>query len=103
MDYWTECISQALEDAKLTATQEQINTVVSWVEGAHENYSLAAGHDCIPNPMLSEVEALQMHIKKLELAHEKQIWGIRKGVAGRRGVEASDVSITGNGDVTYNF
>lgn len=55
MDYWKECIEEALDDAGITATKEQIETIVGWVEGAHDNYGMAHGHDCIPNPMISEV------------------------------------------------
>ena len=44
-DYWTECVSEAFDDAGLTATDDQIDTVASWVEGAHENYSTAMGYD----------------------------------------------------------
>lgn len=42
-DYWQDCIQEAFEDAQLTATPKQIDTVTAWVEGAHENYGLATG------------------------------------------------------------
>lgn len=45
MDYWEECIAEAFEDAGISATAEQIVTVASWVEGAHENYGMARGYD----------------------------------------------------------
>lgn len=45
MDYWKETISEAFEDAGITATDEQIDTVASWAESAHDNYSMAHGHD----------------------------------------------------------
>ncbi len=63
MNYWEECIKESFEDAGITATKEQINTVASWVEGADENHSLATGHDCIPNPLVTENERL---VKRLE-------------------------------------
>lgn len=66
MDYWRECVSESLEDAGIVATKEQIETVTSWVEGAHENFSMAHGHDCIPNPLVSENESL-----KRELSNER--------------------------------
>jgi len=37
MNYWNECVAEALCDAKIEATDEQIDTIASWVEGAHEN------------------------------------------------------------------
>ncbi len=66
MDYWKECVTEALEDAKLTATDEQISTITSWVEGAHDNYGMAHGHDCIPNPLTAEIESLRSKLKAEE-------------------------------------
>lgn len=59
MDYWKECIAEAMEDAGITATDEQIDTVTSWVEGAYENYGLATGLDAIPNPLSIEIASLR--------------------------------------------
>lgn len=64
MDYWNECISEAFEDAGIKASEEQINTVAGWVEGAHENYGMAFGHDCIPSHYESENEKLKRELKK---------------------------------------
>lgn len=50
MDYWKECIEEAFEDAGIKATQEQIETVTNWVEGAHDNYSMAHGYDVMFKP-----------------------------------------------------
>lgn len=58
-DYWEECISEACEDAGLTVTQEQVDTIASWVEGAHDNYGMAHGYDAIPNPLVLENERLK--------------------------------------------
>ena len=63
MDYWKECISEAFDDAKLSATDDQIGTVASWAEGAHDNYSMAHGHDCIPNPLIEENERLKHKLR----------------------------------------
>lgn len=64
MNYWNECIAEAFEDAGITATDDQINIVADWVEGAHDNYGMAYGHDCIPNPLKEENERLLREIKK---------------------------------------
>ena len=101
MDYWKTCIEEALCDSGLEATEEQINNIATWVEGAHENYGMATGEECIPNPLNSEVEQLKKEIKKIEAEHERQINGICKGVARRRGTSANDVSIDSDGLVTY--
>lgn len=69
MDYWKECVAEAFEDAGITATDDQIGTVASWVEGAHENYGMAHGYDSIPNPLKSENDELR---KKLALERNKE-------------------------------
>lgn len=68
MDYWKECIAEAFESAKIVATDEQINEVASWAEGAHENYGMAHGHDCIPNPETLRADELK---RKLEIEQRK--------------------------------
>lgn len=70
MDYWNECIAEALEDAGVNANQQQIDTVASWVEGAHDNYGMAMGHDAIPNPLVEENRNLK---KELQIERDKII------------------------------
>ena len=103
MDYWEECIRESFEDAGIVATEDQINVVVDWVDGAHENYGMAFGHDAIPNPMCMEVDELKAKIRKLEESHARQIYGIKKGVAQRRNVAPNDVHIEDDGHVTYDL
>ena len=64
MNYWKECIAEAFEDAGITATDEQINTVTSWAEGAHDNYSTARGYDCIPSQASLENTELKRELDK---------------------------------------
>jgi DnaJ-class molecular chaperone len=45
MDYWKECISEALDEAKVEATADQITSIASAVEGAHDNHGLYTGDD----------------------------------------------------------
>jgi len=68
--YWEDCVSEAFEDANIAATQGQIDTVVSWVAGCHENYGMAHGHDCIPNPLQAENEKLSRELK----AEREKVW-----------------------------
>lgn len=63
MNYWQECVAEALDDAGVAATKEQIATITSWVQGAHENYGMAHGHDAIPNPLLEENARLGKALK----------------------------------------
>jgi hypothetical protein len=76
MDYWKECVSEAFDDAGIIATDEQIETVTSWVEGAHENYGLATGSECIPNPLRLENDRLQVELEK---ERDKQVCPECKG------------------------
>ncbi len=64
MNYWEECIKEAFEDSDIEATKEQIENVISWVEGANENYSLATGQECIPNPLEIENQELKKELQK---------------------------------------
>lgn len=64
MDYWKDCITEAFEDAGITATEEQTNLVASWADGAHENYSMARGYDCIPSPAQEECKKLKSDLKE---------------------------------------
>jgi len=64
MDYWEECIAEAFEDAGIKATDEQVSSVSRWVEGAHENYGMAFGYDCIPNPLVLENKKLLKEIRE---------------------------------------
>lgn len=64
MKYWVECISEALDDAKLIATEEQIQILADWVSGAHENYGMAFGYDCISSPLVDENKELKEKLSK---------------------------------------
>ena len=101
MDYWNECIAEALEDSGIKATDQQIDNIAAWVEGAHENYGLATGQDCIPHPLEAEIDAAKKEAVKLEAAHQKQLDGVRDGVAFRRNVNPQSVHIDDAGHVTY--
>lgn len=64
MDYWNECTSEAFDEAGITATKEQIDIVADCTEGAHDNYGMAHGHDCIPNPLKAENDDLKRSLRK---------------------------------------
>ena len=69
-DYWSECVAIALEDARVPATTEQIELIAGAVESAHQNYGMAMGHDCIPNPLRAELDETK---RKLELEQRKTV------------------------------
>ena len=91
MDYWKECVSEALEDAGIAASDEQIENITGWVEGAHENYGMARGYDVrqspLPDARDSKIKNLEAEIKRLE----QDIDIYRSSVARRRNVSERDV------------
>jgi hypothetical protein len=95
MDYWTECISEALEDAGIVATEEQIETIVSWVEGAHENYGMAHGYDAIPNPMIAEIDKLKADMEQQQQAADAKVLVYKKNVARRYKTSVDNVYLDG--------
>ena len=76
MNYWEECIAEAFEDAKIIASDEQIKIVANCVEGGHDFYGQAHGHDCIPNPLVEENKKLT---KRLEIEISKRVCPDCKG------------------------
>jgi len=64
MNYWKECISEAFDEAEITATKEQIDAVASFVKGAHETYGEVHGHYFIPDPRDAENDRLATELKK---------------------------------------
>jgi DnaJ-class molecular chaperone len=64
MDYWKECISEALDDIGVSLTDGQITALGSWIEGAHENHGTATGQECIPNPLVTENDNLQKELDR---------------------------------------
>lgn len=98
MDFWEECISEALEDAGLTATAEQIDTIASWVEGAHENYGMAHGHDCISNPLEEELRKQKLKTQEAEERANKERENFIQNICKRRKVHPSQVEVGENGN-----
>ena len=100
MDYWDECVRCALEEAGVIATEEQIVLVAEAVKGGHENYGLAMGHECIPNPLQREVEGLKADVQTAVKETELAVEDFRKNVARRWNVSTCQVILEGNGNAT---
>lgn len=69
MNYWEECIRESFDEAGIVATEKQVQSVAGDVEGAHENYSLATGEECIPNPLQTELDKTK---RDLEIERSKE-------------------------------
>jgi len=66
MNYWEECISDAFDQAGMTASMDQIEIVARLVKSGHDCYGMAHGNDSIRNPLESENKRL-----KLDLENER--------------------------------
>lgn len=62
LDYWKECISEALSEQGIAATAEQIHEIAYCVEGAHENYGMAFYQP--ENPLIGELANAKSELKK---------------------------------------
>lgn len=98
IDYWRECIAEAFEDAGITASNEQINTVASWVEGASENYGMAHGYDVRRSPVETSKDREIANLKSTIKALENDLLIFMKSVARRRNVPIGNVYLERCGD-----
>lgn len=102
MNYWEECIFEALNEEGITATEEQIKNIAGCVEVAHENYGMAFGYDRIDNPMEDEIAKLKKeHQKEIERLEQRELC-YRKSVAARHRVSVEDVHLE-DGRVVYDI
>ena len=73
MKYWEECVSCALDDAGIKASAEQIALIAGAVESSHENYGMAHGYDCIPNPAETQrKDESERHAREMKQAEERE-------------------------------
>lgn len=78
-DYWWETISEACEDAGLSVSREQVDTLTCWVEGAYENYSLAHGDSHTrPRMVLESEHQFKVRVMEQETAARSAAWENKK-------------------------
>ncbi len=75
MNYWEECIKEAFEESGIIATDDQIENVAAWAEGAHENYGMATGNDVADANYISD-EARELERLKTKLENER-LWNLQ--------------------------
>lgn len=61
MDYWRECVSCALDEAGISATQQQIAIMADVTMGGHENIDQA--YHVPENPLIDENKKLHVLLK----------------------------------------
>lgn len=71
MDYWKEHAEIAIDEAGLTATEDQIDTIAGVIESAHEFYGRAMGHD-VASANYHAQQRSELAKAQRELEQEKQ-------------------------------
>ena len=71
MDYWKEHAEIAMDEAGLTATEDQLDTIAGVIESAHEFYGQSMGHDVASANWHAEQRS-ELAKAQLELGKEKQ-------------------------------
>jgi len=65
-DYWIVCISEALDEAGISATKEQIELVAEHAESGHENYGM-----CHYQPLAGDYRDSEIKELKRKLSAEQ--------------------------------
>jgi len=63
MDYWTECVATALEDAGIVVSDDQLKQIAEAIEAGHGNYGLAHGYDLVNNRAETDAERKLLELK----------------------------------------
>jgi hypothetical protein len=71
MNLWNECIREALCEAGIAANDEQIEIIVGYCEGLHENYGMYSGNDVADSNFISDDKRELDRIKKEQEDHNR--------------------------------
>ncbi len=72
MDYWQECVAEALSEEGVTATPEQIHNIAKSIEMAHDNYGMAHGCGVIAGASLPTAESEELNQLKDAIAKQER-------------------------------
>lgn len=100
--YWREAAEYALDAVGVEVTAEQLDAIGKSLEISAENQGLATGAHCIPNPLASDIRALEAR-HQAEINEWKESDRVfRENIAARCGshIEARQV-IVHNGRVDF--
>lgn len=101
-DYWREAIQVALEDCGAPPlTNEQLDSVADALDGAAETQSQYDGSECIPNPLVTEIDALQRKLAKEKRTAETRESRILEIAAYSHGCRPEQVHFDGH-DITVD-
>jgi DnaJ-class molecular chaperone len=97
-NYWEEAVSNALEEAHITASKAQIELVADNIRVCHENYGMAFYQP--ENPLVGELKQAKQKLQdELDKVFCKSCGGTGRGVtygAGRR-FDSPCIKCRGNG------
>ena len=101
-EYWDEAFGQLMCELGVYASlsKEQLRDGAETMRHAAEMESEAYGYLSIPDPANPEIAALKVRIKELEAQVEQERSDFVKNICMRRGVEASQVHLEGEGHAT---
>jgi hypothetical protein len=103
MDYWEEAFCFACEEAGIPLpSKEQRKLAADSLEHSHDMYGMAMGHDCIPNPLNTEVKELQEKIKSMEKEHRKTLQYAENYIAERINCGKGTVHVHNDGEITHS-
>ncbi len=91
LDYWVECVGISLDERNIVVTEQQILEIAKDMQGAHEMYGMAFGHDCIPNPLKTEIKQLEGKLVKQEECNNSREQNWRNAVARAAGYRPDSV------------
>jgi len=78
-DYWREAVEIGLEEIDVRLTPDQVESLSRSVEHSHEMYGMATGRDCIPNPMVTEInEQKRLHKAEVEITDRQHSEAIKE-------------------------
>lgn len=65
-DYWHICIEEALSEAGVMVTEDQLNSIAEDVRMGHEMYGESHGYHLFSNPMADEIKTLKSQLEREE-------------------------------------
>ena len=81
INYWSEALYSAMEDAGIkdfAPTKEQMEKIVKSLQISRDCESMAFGHDCIPNPLSTEIRELKGVLEKERRIKDNEIVDLHK-------------------------
>jgi len=105
-EYWREAAQCAIDEAGVNVMllPEQWDAIAKSLQGSHECYGMAFGHECIPNPLQAEVRARDDKLKRQEASSDAHVAALEEALCRRMGVRRDAVWVEyRDGQVSVQF